>query len=202
MYQNRDLLMTPLSKFFNNRERVERVLNILKGENLSLRLVDWFITNYARKHDVIITKSGSGGPLCINIHLSYRSQLKSYSKQQFDPFRRHERIEFKFEDIAIETTVGQLNFFRWAIENDVLDYIERNKAALESAMMDSHARNDSRQDGTAGSGGSAGTTGAIGTAGLAGSAGSGGSAHPPRAKRCVTAVAARRQECKTVIRFD
>jgi hypothetical protein len=170
--------MMSLSRFFNNRERVERVLNILKGDNaLSLRLVDWFITNYARKHNIIGAKRGAAGPLCINIYLSYRSQLKTYSKQQFDPFRRHERIVFEFEDLSFETTVGQLNFFRWAIENEVLEYIERHKAAIEASMVDSHASQ------------------------LCGDADVEGAAKIAGSKRCA-AVSARRQECRTVISFD
>lgn len=183
--------MMSLSRFFNNRDRVERVMDILKGENsLSLRLVDWFITNYARKHNIIHTKAGASGPLCINIYLSYRSQLKTYSKQQFDPFRRHERIVFEFEDISLETTVGQLNFFRWAIENDVLEYIESNRVAIETSMLDSHARlaaaaNGDRQDN--------------GDQTLKSDA---GSSRAKGLKRCVTAAVARRQECKTVISFD
>jgi hypothetical protein len=53
--------------------------------------------------------------------------LKSFSKKQFDPFRRNVRIDFEYEPgKTIETTVAQLNFFRWAISNKVIDYINTN----------------------------------------------------------------------------
>lgn len=48
----------------------------------------------------------------------------------FDPFCRWKRI--KFHDI--ETTVGQLNFFEWAISDDVLEYLEKNREEVHSDM--------------------------------------------------------------------
>jgi hypothetical protein len=70
------------------------------------------------------------------VYLSYRSQLKAYSKQQFDPFRRRDRITFFYEkDKCIETTIGQLNFFRWVIQNDILLHIQENLAEIEGDMI-------------------------------------------------------------------
>ena len=34
----------------------------------------------------------------------------------------------------MQTTVGQLNFFRWAIENNVLEYIQTHLPEIEKAM--------------------------------------------------------------------
>ena len=33
------------------------------------------------------------------------------------------------------TTVGQLNFFRWFIEKDILTYIQANREAIEADMV-------------------------------------------------------------------
>jgi hypothetical protein len=70
------------------------------------------------------------------VHAHYRSQLKAFSKQQFDPFRRRERIIFELpnQQHSIETTVGQLNFFRWAIESGVLQYVVEHKVHIERDM--------------------------------------------------------------------
>jgi len=38
---------------------------------------------------------------------------------------------------TVETTVGQLNFFRWALSNLVIDYILENKQDIEKDMNDS-----------------------------------------------------------------
>jgi hypothetical protein len=34
----------------------------------------------------------------------------------------------------METTIGQLNFFKWAIENKIVDFIESNYAAIDADM--------------------------------------------------------------------
>ena len=49
-----------------------------------------------------------------------------------------ERIEFYYDDSkSITTTVGQLNFFRWAIENGVMNYITDNLSEIEDDMNSS-----------------------------------------------------------------
>ena len=48
----------------------------------------------------------------------------------FDPFCRSKRI--KFQDF--ETTVGQLNFFEWAITDEILDYIETHYEEIHADM--------------------------------------------------------------------
>jgi len=69
-----------------------------------------------------------------NIYYSYKTQLKSYSKKQFDPFCRRDRIEFKINDETIISTLGQLNFFKWAINNAVIDYINIHYKEIENDM--------------------------------------------------------------------
>ena len=60
---------------------------------------------------------------------------RKYSKRQFDPFCRRDRIHFYYTPThKVETTVGQLNFFRWAIENHVVEYVAAHLQDIESAM--------------------------------------------------------------------
>ena len=74
----------------------------------------------------------------MNVFHSYKSQLKAYSKKKFDPFCRRDRLSFKLDDeYSVETTIGQLNFFKWAISNLVLEYIELNKDDIENDMNNS-----------------------------------------------------------------
>jgi hypothetical protein len=117
-----------LERFYSNPQHLQRVRDILNGSStLSLRLIDWFVTNYAKKFNVAyLTKTQKH----VIVYLSYKSHLKAYSKKMFDPFCRWKRI--KFQDI--ETTVGQLNFFEWAINDDILDYLERHKDAIHADM--------------------------------------------------------------------
>ena len=37
-------------------------------------------------------------------------------------------------EFSIQTTIGQLNFFKWALENQVIKYIEDNYEAIEADM--------------------------------------------------------------------
>jgi hypothetical protein len=117
-----------LEKFYTNPQNLERVKSILEGTStLSLRLIDWFVTNYAKKYNVAyISKKEKH----VIVYLSYKSHLKAYSKKMFDPFCRWKRI--KFQDI--ETTVGQLNFFEWAITDDILEYLEKHRDEVHRDM--------------------------------------------------------------------
>jgi hypothetical protein len=117
-----------LEKFYANAGNLEKVKSILDGTSqLSLRLIDWFVTNYAKKYNVAyLTKTQKH----VIVYLSYKSHLKAYSKKMFDPFCRWKRIKFQ----NFETTVGQLNFFEWAISDDVLEYLERNREAVQADM--------------------------------------------------------------------
>lgn len=105
------------------KDNLRQILKIVKGTSpLSLRLIDWFVTNYSKKHNVVINKEKKGE--FINVYIHYRSQLRAYSKHLFDPFRRQDKIKFYYyKQHFFNTTIGQLNFFRWAIENKVLVYI-------------------------------------------------------------------------------
>ena len=45
------LLLTKLVEFYNKDGNMERILPIINGESIiSLRLIDWFATNYSKKH--------------------------------------------------------------------------------------------------------------------------------------------------------
>jgi hypothetical protein len=137
------VLMNKIIKFYKNKDNLNKLISIISGESyLSLRVIDFFVTNYAREREIIykIPKNDSDKTENFMVYYSYKSQLKAYSKKRFDPFCRRERILFfidKFNGInnePIRTTVGQLNFFRWAITNNLFDYIDKNYDSIESDM--------------------------------------------------------------------
>jgi hypothetical protein len=79
--------------------------------------------------------NGEEGMERFKVFNNYKLELKAYNKSRFDPFCRRERITFPINlHTGIETTIGQLNFFKWAIENGVLDYIETNFDEIETDM--------------------------------------------------------------------
>lgn len=138
MNHSKELLLVSLGKFYSINNNMQQVLPIIQGTSeVSLRLLDWFVTNYSKKCSTIITREDqSNNVLHFNVYLSYRSQLKAYSKQHFDPFRRRERITFVYQkDKSVETTIGQLNFFRWIVQNNILDYVISNIKVIEEDMI-------------------------------------------------------------------
>ena len=139
-----DLLMNSLSKFYSVEENINTLLPIVQGcSKISLRILDWFVTNYCKKHNIIIQNEDKK----IIVHLDYKNQLKAYSKKQFDPFCRRSRINFIYgEGDELLTTVGQLNFFRWTIENQLIDYIEENLEDIEIDMNSSIKSNKLNND--------------------------------------------------------
>ena len=130
-----ELLLKNLLTFYND-DNLEKMLKIINGESkISLRIVDWFTTNYAKKnYTVYDTIDKFENNVRFKVYNDYKLKLKAYSKKRFDPFCRWERIAVPYKDKSIQTTIGQLNFFRWAIENKVIEYIENNYNLIEIDM--------------------------------------------------------------------
>lgn len=127
-----ELIVSSLQRFYNERQDLEEILKILQGTSeISLRLIDWFVTNYAKDHTTSYTLNNQE----FLVYMNYKSQLKAYSKKLFDPFCRRERILFQVGPYpSFLTTVGKLNFFRWALEKGVLDHIYLHQAEIEKEM--------------------------------------------------------------------
>jgi len=136
----KDLLMQSLINFFTNRTYLDQVVPIITGKSkISLRILDWFVTNYSKKNNTHFQVCELNEKVKnFIVYLDYKAQLKAYSKKSFDPFCRRERISFiDHDNKELITTVGQLNFFRWAIENNILEFINNNFDIIESDMNNS-----------------------------------------------------------------
>lgn len=127
-----ELIVASLQRFYNEREDIDDILQILQGTSvISLRLIDWFVTNYAKSHSTSYIINSQE----FLVYLNYKSQLKAYSKKLFDPFCRRERIMFQIGNKpSFLTTVGKLNFFRWAIEKGILNFIRQHLQDIEKEM--------------------------------------------------------------------
>jgi hypothetical protein len=133
-----DLLLNNLMDFYKNENNLDKMLKIITGESkISLRIVDWFATNYAKKYYTVYTIDESENNIerRFKVYVDYKLKLKAYSKKRFDPFCRWDRISIPYKgNKNIETTIGQLNFFKWALENKVTDYIDTNYEVIEKDM--------------------------------------------------------------------
>jgi hypothetical protein len=127
-----ELIIQSLQRFYSGREDIDEIVEYLQGtSSISLRLIDWFVTNYAKTHNTAYILNNQE----FVVYINYKNQLKAYSKKLFDPFCRRERILFQIPGHeAFLTTVGKLNFFRWAIEKGILDFIKGNQTVVEREM--------------------------------------------------------------------
>ncbi len=133
-----ELLKKSLVNFYKSKDNIEKITNVITRQtDYSLRVIEWFCNNYSKKYDIIY-KLNDGSTF--NVYLSYKSQLDSYQKKQYDPFKRkHKGFEIftiKYnKDSSIDTSVGQLNFFKWCIQNKVLDYVQKNLKKIKEDMV-------------------------------------------------------------------
>lgn len=136
MYANQnELLLSKLRGFYEKDDfkELDRILNILNGEStISLRILDWFVTNYAKQKYVVYDLKEGGR---FKVYNDYKLKLKAYSKKRFDPFCRWDKIMIPYRhNQSIQTTIGQLNFFKWVLENNIIDFIESEYQSIEDDM--------------------------------------------------------------------
>lgn len=138
------LLLNNLMDFYKKNQNLDKILPIINGESeISLRLIDWFVTNYAKKNFTVYSKENER----FKVYIDYKLKLKAYSKKRFDPFCRWDRINIPYgEDTYIQTTIGQLNFFRWALENKIISYINENMKQIVNDMNKRNSTSKNRKD--------------------------------------------------------
>ena len=145
MISQQDWLLSELLIFYQNKEYLEIVKKIVNREftvgsapissdfsdsssastvssskKVSIRIINWFVTNYAKQHFTVY----ENGAERFFVWTRFRSAEDGYSKELFDPYCRKDRIIIPYDETTqIVTTIGQLNFFKWAITNKVIDYI-------------------------------------------------------------------------------
>jgi hypothetical protein len=187
-----DHVVTWLQEFYTVPGHLEKLLPIVTGTSpISLRLVDYFVTNYAKKMNTSFT---SGGRHFL-VYFHYKRELNAYSKRLFDPFCRRERIMFEARGVEpFVTTVGQLNFFRWFLEKNILEYVLEHRDTIETDMNKTLKEHYSRSASEASTPVSSGSNSVSET-----SSGSG------RKKRCELTASAMKKvnihECDVIVSF-
>ena len=141
-----DILLNKLMDFYYEEDRLNRMLSIINGSSkISLRIVDWFSTNYSKKNFTMYETNKNPR---FKVYEDYKLKLKAYSKKRFDPFCRWDRIQVPIEresQYCFETTIGQMNFFKWALENQIIDYIEQHYDEIEEDMNKNNSLSKSRK---------------------------------------------------------
>jgi hypothetical protein len=134
-----DVLLEKLHEFFSSKNNYAPLIDIVdKRSHISLRIIDWFVTKHSKINNTVFMWNDKP----FHVHQEYKNKLKGLNKYKFDSCRRKYRknkriIPFDFicnESISIYTTIGQLNFFKWAISNGIIDYILENYDSLNSEL--------------------------------------------------------------------
>ena len=145
MHTQHQWLLSTLLDFYKEpahldtlKKMINREFTVQENKKLYIRMVNWFVTNYAKQYFTVydVPSSKEGEPARrFFVWTNYKSTEDSYSKQMFDPYCRQERILIPYDEHnRIETTIGQLHFFKWAILNKVLDYIVSHFDVIEKDM--------------------------------------------------------------------
>jgi len=120
---NNQLIMLYQSLIESKASYIDKFIQIIMDNKIKIIIIEFFITNYSKKHQIIIKRDTND---FFYINDEYKNQLKSFNKKFFDPYKRNNKFELEHNKKIIITTVGQMNFFKWAIENKIIHYIEVN----------------------------------------------------------------------------
>lgn len=127
-------LLKELKEFYTEENVKEILVPLLSQKgSISLRALDWLVTNYSKKLNILCKSKVNNGKL-INIFHSYKLALGHYKRRYFDPFRRRTRFEISTNEETYETTLGQLNFLMWSYRLGILDYAYSHSESIEKDM--------------------------------------------------------------------
>lgn len=137
MLSKKDVLLESLMLFYQQPDNLATFTEFTgPSSTISLRLIDWFATNYAKSRNVVYQVIRDGVPTAFNVFTEYKAVLRAYSKRFCDPFCRRDRIAItNCHGVCQDTTVAQMCFFRWAMQNNVLQYVQTHKAQIEQDML-------------------------------------------------------------------
>lgn len=128
--QLRNIFVVAIEKnilnLFSNQEYMQILLELLtKQKPCSLRTLDWFLSQYSKKNDVVING--------FDVYTEYEKSLTFYYINYFDAFARDgkEKYLFNYSGIKFYSNLAQLNLMYWVIKNGILPYIEQNLDAIQ-----------------------------------------------------------------------
>lgn len=121
-----DALMRRLQTFFKDKGNFDRLKMYLergRESPVSLRILDFLCTEngIALKGDAELPSR-------------YQHMLKTYSKGLFDMFARGDKTTIEVNGEKLQTTIGQLNFFRWSIETGLLNRVQDESSELRDGV--------------------------------------------------------------------
>ena len=152
LIQNVDTELLDILKFYENDTNIKQFIETVveKTTNIPLRIYNWLVTNYAKKYNIYYTiLRPNGKKETFYVFENYQNQLNTNKKKGFDPYFRCSSNSHKLsytnketnETIYFETSIGQLKFFRWAIENLIVDYVNNNIKKIRDDLNENEVQN-------------------------------------------------------------
>ena len=132
-------------------EALRLVASIASGQNkqqLSLRRVDWMMTNYCKEHQdlQLFPKRWPGDENYGIIHDVYTNWRRNYKRKVFDPFRRSSTVYFEIDSKTIKSTVAQISFFWFLVVSGVAKtLVDRAHDVSEHQRRASEAKKKKQQ---------------------------------------------------------
>ena len=150
--KERDILEKNKNFFSTDRKYIDAMLEIINGESeISIRVLDWFVANYSKKNNTFYKIKINGKEDFFYVNNEYKNQLNGYSKLYFDPFCRKKKVIYTYRskdgknDINFLSSIGQLNFFQWAIRNKVITYVKLHIKEIEEDMKETSKKNKEKK---------------------------------------------------------
>ena len=129
------MIIKSMEQFYKEEKNINMFINIINSSSaISIRLIDHFVTKYSKINKVSYKINENGDKTLFVVFTSYKQQLKAFQKKHFDPFSRGERIPYFMGSTCVITTIGQLNFFRWFISKNIINYVTQEHNNIENDM--------------------------------------------------------------------
>lgn len=136
------IILKNVEEYFSDTNNFEILRTIVGGTNtISRRTIEYFVTKYSSLKNTTYLNNIDGKDIKFNVYSSYKDKLKCHKKKYFDPFGRGDRIPFFSNDTCIITTVGQLNFYKWFIKNNIYDYCLNNHSDIQTSLLENFNKN-------------------------------------------------------------
>ena len=130
-----DFLFGVVDRFFDDEHHWNEMMSVLgkhKRGGVSLRLLDHLCNVFATQEACLVrTIDGSMAPL-LEV---YEASLDAYGKSHYDCFRRSKRMVLLKHGQRVNTTLGQLLFFKDIICNGVLEFARTHLERIKASMM-------------------------------------------------------------------
>lgn len=136
------IILRAVEKYFIDKNKFDILKTIISGENIiSRRTIEYFVTKYSHIKNITYLIENLDKKVKFNVYSSYKDKLKCHKKKYFDPFGRGDRIPFFSNDSCIITTIGQLNFYKWFITNNIYKYCLDNHNEIQTSLLDNFSKN-------------------------------------------------------------